>query len=95
MEFIKEEKCEMKKLKEKARDERNKVGEYVRESFAYTYIHTYIYIYIYVRTRFVSNHNSVGFAHKKAQTISFVERGFERLGLSHQTVGFSWCSYMI
>ena len=23
---------------------------------------------------------------KKAQTISFVERGFERLGLSHQTV---------
>ena len=23
---------------------------------------------------------------KKAQTISFVERGFERLGLGHQTV---------
>ena len=39
-----------------------------------------------VRTRFVSNHNSVGFAHKKAQTISFVERGFERLGLSHQAI---------
>ena len=46
LEFIKEEKCEMKKLKEKARDERNKVGEYVRERFAYTYIHTYIYIYM-------------------------------------------------
>ena len=48
-----------------------------------------------VRTRFVSNHNSVGFVRKKAQTISFVERGFERLGLGHQTVGFTWCSYMI
>ena len=48
-----------------------------------------------VRTRFVTNSNSVGFARKKAQTISLVERGFERLGLSHQTVGFSWCSYMI
>ena len=41
---------------------------------------------IIVRTRFVSNHNSVGFASKKAQTISFVERGVERLGLSHQAV---------
>ena len=30
-----------------------------------------------------------------AQTISFVERGFERLGLGHQVVGFSWCSYMV
>ena len=48
-----------------------------------------------VRTRFVTNRNSVGFARKKAQTISFVERGFERLGLGHQAVGFSWCSYMI
>ena len=47
-----------------------------------------------VRTQFVTNRNSVGFARKKAQTISFVERGFERLGLSHQAVGFSWCSYM-
>ena len=28
-----------------------------------------------------------------AQTMSFVERGFERLGLGHQMVGFSWCSY--
>ena len=42
-----------------------------------------------VRTRFVTNHNSVGFARKKAQTISFVEHGFERLGLGHQAVGFS------
>ena len=37
-----------KKVKEKSRDERNKVGEYVRESFAYTYIHLYIYIYRWV-----------------------------------------------
>ena len=36
-----------------------------------------------VRTRFVSNHISVGFTRKKTQTISFVKRGFERLGLSH------------
>ena len=47
-----------------------------------------------VRTRFVSNHNSVGFARKKTQTISFVEHGFERLGLSHQAVSLSWCLYM-
>ena len=40
-----------------------------------------------VRTRFVMNRDSVGFARKKAQTISFIERGFERLGLSHQTAG--------
>ena len=40
-----------------------------------------------VRTRFVTNRNSVGFARKKVKTISFVERGFERLGLSHQTAG--------
>ena len=40
-------------------------------------------------------HNSVGFARKKAQTISFVERGFERLGLSHQTLGFSWWSDIV
>ena len=40
-----------------------------------------------VRTRFVTTRNSVGFARKKAQTISFIERGFERLGLSHQTAG--------
>ena len=48
-----------------------------------------------VGTRFVSNHNRVGFARKKAHTISFVERGFERLGLGHQAVGFPWCSYMV
>ena len=29
------------------------------------------------------------------QTISFVEREFERLGLSHQAVGFPYCSYMV
>ena len=33
------------------------------------------------------NRNGVGFARKKTQTISFVERGFERLGLGRQTVG--------
>ena len=41
---------------------------------------------ITVRTRFVTTHNRVGFARKKAPTISFVERGFERLGLGHQKV---------
>ena len=52
-------------------------------------------IIIVVRTRFESNHNRVGFARKKAHTISFVERGFERLGPDHQAVGFSWCSLMV
>ena len=41
-----------------------------------------------VRTQFVTTHNNVGFACKKAQTISFIERGFERLGLGHRTVVF-------
>ena len=49
----------------------------------------YIYIYTYVRTRFAPNLNSVGLAREKAQTISFVEHGFEKLGLGHQAVGFS------
>ena len=49
----------------------------------------------FVRTRFLTNRSSAGFACKKAPTISFVERGFERLGLGHQAVGFSWCSYMV
>ena len=40
-----------------------------------------------VGTQFVTTHNSVGFAREKALTISFIERGFERLGLSHQTAG--------
>ena len=39
-----------------------------------------------VRTQFVTTQNDIGFARKKAQTISFVERGFERLGFGHQTV---------
>ena len=39
-----------------------------------------------VRTRFVTNYNSIGLARKKAQTTSFVERGFERLGLGHRMV---------
>ena len=39
-----------------------------------------------VRTQFISTQNDIGFARKKAQTISFVERGFERLDLDHQTV---------
>ena len=41
-----------------------------------------------VRTRFVATHNNIGFACEKAQTISFIERGFERLGLGHKTVVF-------
>ena len=42
-------------------------------------------IYI-VRIQFVTTQNDIGFAHKKAQTISLIERGFERLGLDHRTV---------
>ena len=38
-----------------------------------------------VRTRFVTTHNNVGFARKKVQTISFIEREFRRLGLGHRT----------
>ena len=41
-----------------------------------------------VRTQFVTTHNNVGFVRKKAQTISFIERGFERLNLGHKTVVF-------
>ena len=37
-----------------------------------------------VRTQFVTTHNDVGFARKKAQTISLIKRGFERLGLGHR-----------
>ena len=43
----------------------------------------------------MADRNSVGFARKKALTISFVERGFERLGPDHQVVGFSRCSYKV
>ena len=39
-----------------------------------------------VMTRFITTQNDIGFARKKAQTISFVERGFEKLGLGHRTV---------
>ena len=47
----------------------------------------YIYIYIYiVRPQFVTTQNDIGFEREKAQTISFVERGFERLSLGHRTV---------
>ena len=42
--------------------------------------------YKIVRTQFVTTQYNVGFARKKAQTISFIERGFERLGLGHRTV---------
>ena len=48
----------------------------------------YIEIIISVRTQFVTTYNNVGFARKKAQTISFIERGFERLGLGRKTVVF-------
>ena len=40
-----------------------------------------IIIVIAVGSRFVADRNWVGFAHKTALTMSFVERGFERLGL--------------
>ena len=43
----------------------------------------------------MTNSSGVGLARKKTQTISFVERGFERLGIGHQAVGFSWCSCMV
>ena len=43
-------------------------------------------IIVSVRTQFVTTQNDTGFARKKAQTISFVERGFERLGFGHRTV---------
>ena len=39
----------------------------------------------------MADRNSVGFAREKTLTISFVERGFERLGLDRQAVGFSRC----
>ena len=39
-----------------------------------------------VRSRFGTTQNDIGFTRKKAQTISFVERGFERLGLGHRMV---------
>ena len=39
-----------------------------------------------VRTQFVTTQNDIGFTRKKAQTISFVKRGFERLGLGRRTV---------
>ena len=41
-----------------------------------------------VGTQFVTTHNNVGFVRKKAQTISFIEREFERLDLGHKTVVF-------
>ena len=39
-----------------------------------------------VRTQFVTTQNDTGFARKKAQTISFVERGVEKLGLGYRMV---------
>ena len=43
----------------------------------------------------MADRNSVGFARKTALTISFVERGFERLGLDREAMGFSWRSYKV
>ena len=40
---------------------------------------------ILVRTQFVTTQNDIGFACKKAQIISFIERGFGRLSLDHWT----------
>ena len=52
-------------------------------------------MYTYYKDTIRNEPNSVGFAREKAQTISFAERGFERLDLGHQVVGFSWCSYKV
>jgi len=38
-----------------------------------------------VGTQFVATQKDIGFVHLKARTISFVERGLERLGLGHRT----------
>ena len=43
----------------------------------------------------MADRNGVGFAREKALTISFVERGFGRLGLDQQAVGFSRYSYKV
>ena len=40
----------------------------------------------FVRTQFITTQNDIGFASEKAQIISFVERGFERLSLGHRMV---------
>ena len=47
-----------------------------------------MYTISYCKDTIRNEPNSVGFAREKAQTISFVERGFERLGLGHQMVVF-------
>ena len=65
-----------------------------KDAYAYQQLMLFLNLRI-VRTRFVTNRNSVGFACKMAQTISFVERGYERLGFGHQAMGFSWCSCMV
>ena len=55
----------------------------------YVYIILYascVYKYIYICKDTIC---------EKAQTISFVERGFERLGLGHQAMGFPGYSYMV
>ena len=44
------------------------------------------YIYIFnVGTQFVATQKDTGLVHLRARTISFVERGLERLGLGHRT----------
>ena len=52
---------------------------------ASTFMFGFSYI-TFVRTRFVTTQSDIGFAREKTHTISFIERGFERLGLGHQTV---------
>ena len=56
--------------------------------FYHRFLSRFNFNYVNVRIRFVADHNSVGFAREKALTISFVERGFERLGLDRQAMGF-------
>ena len=51
--------------------------------------------YVSVGTRSATNRSSVGFAREWAQTISFVESGFERLGRGYPTVVLLWNSCMV
>ena len=65
-----------------------KSSKYFKQNFHdnLSFVMRRLLLIIDVRTQFVTTHNNVGFARKKAPTISFIERGFERLDLGHRTV---------
>ena len=71
----------------KKRENNNKQNSHLIKKISSDVMLLKVILSVTVRTRFVTTRNSVGFVRKKAQTISFVERGFERLGLGHQTAG--------